>query len=144
MPRPKEYDCSVCKVKHARPVGRNCTRSRDAASSSSLLDSTHISEISASSKSGSSGISDDLAQKILQSLNNVNERLDTIDKRIQKNEEVMAAKLGDDSLNSPLTSPENQGASALIARNSTLKSKSKQPHDSVVPTLDFVRSNEDL
>ena len=144
MPRLKEFECSACKGKHPRPVGRNCLKAQEAASASSLLDSVNDSVGSASSKSGSSSsISDDLAAKILLSLNRVNERLDGINKRDQKNEEAMAAKLNDSTNirhSSPVASPDLQKASSLA----TQRVEISHPRDSVVPSLDFVRSNEVL
>ena len=144
MPRLKEFDCTACGLKHPRPVGRNCVRSRDVASASSLPENANLSTVSASSKSSSSStIKDDLAAQILASLGSFSEKLDGLDKRVQRNEEAMAAHFNKSDLShsSPLTSTEVLGKSASLA---TRRVNVTHQRDSVVPSLDYVRSNEDL
>ena len=141
MPRLKEFDCSVCGCKHPRPVGRNCSRNQDAASASVATENPDISVASASSKASSLSFSDDIGAKILQSLNNVNDRLDRLDRRVRRTEEAMAAR-SDRSVvsnSSPLTSPEILGGA-----HSTSRRVNTNPKDSVVPSLDFVRTNEEI
>ena len=145
MPRLKEFDCSACGSKHPRPVGRNCNRNKDAAIASSVPDAQDISTVSAgsaSSKASTSSISVDLGVQILNSLKQVNTRLDNIDSRVKRNEEAMAARRDSSSINasSPLASPEFSGGSALATR----RVDTEHPRDSVVPSLEYVRSNEDL
>ena len=74
----------------------------------SITPSTADANPNSSTVSGSSGISNDLANQLLASLNNVNTRLDGIDRRVQRNEETVATRPNDISrfsTSSPVTSP---------------------------------------
>ena len=139
MPRLKEFDCSVCRSKHPRPVGRNCTRNTAVATA---LSTSEPADISVTSNRSSSTLSDDVAQQLLAGLNTVTARLDSIDRRVQKTKEAVATKqdvaLPGPSSSSPLASHTRSFRHTLANPGADLN----PPRDSVVPSLDYVRSNE--
>ena len=144
MPKTQQFYCSACKIKHERPVGRNCTRNLNAATASLNSDRHDVSIVSTSSRSSTTSMSTDLGHKILQSLNSVQEQLQSLDARVQKNEEAVAARpvSAEPKISSPKSSQNSDLNPALPSLATPVRHL--PPGGKCGPSLEYVRHNEGL
>ena len=125
---PKVYHCSNCSLQHERPVGKKC-QFKD--QGESLPTDVEV----AAPPSSDIRVSD----QILLQLQQLGEKMDTMDKRVQQTEAALGqgnSKPGQTVLNSSLTN-----ASSTVAHSND----TEEVHsESVVPSVQFLRQNDAL
>ena len=143
MPPKVSVYCSLCKVKHARPVGRNCKRHQDVTSNVPEVSNTADPSTQASTSANSDVSSNsDVNHLILAQLTSMSQKLEAMDQRVLLNERTLAAQTSD--ARPPLSGPSTSstvptGPSVATAQPSPFLTESAK--NSVVPSVEFVRSN---
>ena len=95
MPPKQIPFCRVCDKSHPQPVGRNCRRSQSAIQSTatSRVETPNDQNlvIPSTSSAPSTSISNDIASRLMEKLDNVAGKIESIDQRVSANERAMAA-----------------------------------------------------
>ena len=126
---PKVFYCSKCTSQHPRPVGKRCQLAGE-----SLFGDVEVVAPPSPSTSGQSTVSD----QILIRLQQLGDKMDIIDRRVQRTEAVLDQGISQ--------------ASGIVttAKNSPVKNSVGQAAvqdnviESVVPSLVYLRGNESL
>ena len=132
---PKVFYCSKCQKEHERPVGKKCQVKLAGESFSST------SEVAASSSTSDiSAVSDQILSKLQQ----MGEQMELMDRRVRHTE---AALEQGSSHVSPLPSTSrSQHGTATVSNHSITfpDSNVTEANQSVVPSIEFLRSNESV
>ena len=125
---PKVFYCSKCASQHSRPVGKRCQVAGE-----SLVSDV---EDAAPPSPSASGISSVSGQILLQ-LQQLGEKMDNMDRRVQRTE--AALDQGNSQASSAVISARN-----LSEKNLVQGPRSDKVTESVVPSLGYLRENESL
>ena len=127
---PKVFYCSKCTGEHARPVGKKCQRDI-AGESFSSADEVAV------PPSPSSEIT--VSDQILRQLRVLGDKMDSMDKRVQRTEAALEQGSSQASLHH--SSSHKSSNSATVSHGSDTASNLAE---SVVPSMEYLRSNESL
>ena len=127
---PKVFYCSKCTGEHSRPVGKKCQRDI-AGESFSSADEVAV------PPSPSSEIT--VSDQILRQLRVLGDKMDSMDKRVQRTE--AALEQGSSQASLLHSSSHKSSNHATVSHGSDTASNSAE---SVVPSMEYLRSNESL
>ena len=126
---PKVYFCSKCDLQHPRPVGKKCKLEGE-----SLAGDVEVPAPPSPSPAGISTVSD----QILSRLQELGDKMDSMDRRVQKAEASLGQ--GSSQASSVLSSPHTSLTTAVSHGIATETNGT----ESVVPSLGYLRGNESL
>ena len=134
---PKIFYCSKCQDEHERPVGKKCQLKSAGESFSST------SEVAASSStSGIAAVSDQILSKLQQ----IGQQMELMDRRVQRTE--AALEQGSSRVSPLLSVSQSQQGTATVSNHTLTVSDSNGAEanvdQSVVPSIEFLRSNESV
>ena len=142
---PNKKFCSKCDSKHVPPTGRNCRRSQDLEVQASTSTTTHVSNDSSSDMSFVSSDAengqyqatpDSIQVKILEELQKVNRRVDSVEEDVATVKKTTHQKTGKLS---------NFSKTKLKHCKSSIVSESESSSDeSIVPSLNVLKTSSDI
>ena len=143
MPGKQSVYCSACKIKHSRPVGRNCKRTTDSMVSTGLLVAASPERLNATSNATSSNLTPDVSQQILSKLVGLSDQISAIDRHVQHNEQAIAQQSSVVQYNVPQSTPSvPTGPSVAAVRLPVDQISNPGPSSQLVPSVDYLKSNQ--
>ena len=126
---PKVFYCSKCALQHPRPVGKKCQYEGE-----SLSDDVEV----AAPPSTEPDSSDTVSQLILSQLQQLGEKMDLMDRRVQRTE----AALGQGTSQASLSSVTSHSAPSPNVPSHSIATECNV--ESVVPSLGYLRNNDSV
>ena len=120
---PKVYHCFNCSLQHVHPVGKKCQIKDQGESLSTDV------EVAAPPSSDIR-----LSEQILLQLQQLGEKMDSMDKRVQRSEAALEQGNSQAGQSTSNSSVKNAGSTVALS-NATVETNS----ESVVPSIDFLR-----
>ena len=127
---PKIFYCSKCQDEHERPVGKKCQLKLAGESFSSA------NEVVATP---SSSVSGSISDQILSKLSQIGEKMELMDRRVQRTE--AALEQGTSRVSPLLSTSQSQPGTSTVSNSTATETNADQ---SVVPSIEFLRSNESI